>query len=101
MCDDGMCDDVICDPDDISQGGDDGCAGCLRELLGVFPLYTILGFLLACFYMMLVFPTDQTNVPLFMRFVHLVAVFSLVGLYFTRHIYAWLWKQIAKLIDGT
>ncbi len=92
-----MCDDVLC-ADDAPV--DDGCRGCFEQLV-LLPLYTILGILLACFYMMLVFPTDQTNLPLFMRFVHLVAVFSLVGLYFTRHIYAWLWKQIAKLIDGT
>ena len=92
-----MCDDVLC-PDDTPISKDDGCSGCLTQLLLYFPLYTILGFLLACFYMMLVFPTDQTNVPLFMQFVHLIAVFSLVGLYFTRHIYAWLFKQISKLI---
>lgn len=98
MCDDGMCDDVICDPDDISQGGDDGCAGCLRELFGVFPLYTILGFLLATFYGIIMLPKDPSDSPLFVNIIHMIAILSLLGLYFTRHIYAWLWKQIAKLI---
>ncbi|WP_406546869.1 hypothetical protein [Succinimonas sp.] len=91
-----MCDDVLCDPDDISQGGDEGCAACLGELLVVFPLYTILGILLAILYS----PFMMDSTPPY-QFFHLTVELSLIGLYFTKHICLWLWKQIAKLIDGT
>ncbi len=91
-----MSDDVLCDPDDISQGGDEGCAACLGELLVVFPLYTILGILLAILYS----PFMMDSTPPY-QFFHLIVELSLIGLYFTKHICLWLWKQIAKLIDGT
>lgn len=92
-----MSDDVLFDPDEFSgSGGDDGCSGCLGELLVVFPLYTILGILLAIMYSP--FMTDST--PPY-QFFHLMVELSLVGLYFTKHICLWLWRQISKLIGET
>ncbi len=94
-----MCDDVLC-TDDTPISKDDGCAGCLDQLV-LFPLYTILGFLLATFYVIIMLPKNPSDVPLFVSIIHMIVILSLAGLYFTRHIYSWLWKQIAKLIDET
>ncbi len=93
-----MCDDVLC-PDDTPISKDDGCSGCLTQLLLYFPLYTILGFLLATFYVIIMLPKNPSDAPLFISIIHMIVILSLAGLYFTRHIYAWLWEQISKLID--
>ena len=89
----------------MSDGGDDvltpeesgGHSGCFDEVLLYFPLYTLLGFMLATFYAILMLPKNPSDTPLFISVIHMIIIVSLLGLYFTRHIYVWLFKKISKL----
>jgi hypothetical protein len=73
--------------------------GMFDAITALFSVIYDIGFLLATFYVIIMLPKNPSDAPLFISIIHMIVILSLAGLYFTRHIYAWLWEQISKLID--
>ena len=70
-----------------------------------FPMWTLIGIALAALYETLFIDETASNTTdslrYIMAFFHTFIFFSLLGLYWSRHMYAWLWRTFRKVFHIT